>query len=157
MEPVSGADTPTTCRQMERVTSTTKIGRLKVLKDYVPALFLLFLMIWGPLFIVNVTFKDCWGRPRPDQIESFGGNEKYLLVWYKGVSGKGKSFPSGHASAGFYLFAPFFFLRKRFKKWALFFLFLGLGYGSLMGIGRVVSPELMRKENTAPVRIIQHN
>jgi len=102
------------------------------------ALFLILLLVIGPGLIVNTVCKNNWGRPRPRQIENFGGKEKFLPVWVKGVSGKGKSFPSGHASIGYFLFSPFFFLRRNAKRWAVFFLFVGIIYGILMGIGRMV-------------------
>lgn len=101
-------------------------------------LFLCLVMVLGPGLVVNTTFKHYWGRPRPRQIEIFGGNRKYLPVWEKGVSGQGKSFPSGHASVAFYLFTPFFFLRRDAKKWAIVCLCLGIAYGSLMGATRMV-------------------
>ena len=104
-------------------------------------LFLVLLLIIGPGLVVNVIFKDHWGRPRPREIETFSGQERFLPAWDKGLSGSGKSFPSGHASMGFYLFSPYFLLRGTSRKrtgWSLFFLFLGLGYGTLMGVGRMI-------------------
>jgi len=102
------------------------------------ALFVIVLMALGPGLIINVILKGYWGRHRPQQIEIFGGTEKTLAIWEKGVSGRGKSFPSGHASMGFFLFSPFFLLRTNAKGWAVFFLLLGIGYGILMGIARMV-------------------
>jgi len=102
------------------------------------ALFLVLLMVLGPGLMVNVIFKDHWGRPRPKQIEQFGGNSTYLPVWCKGTAGQGKSFPSGHAAMGFYLIAPFFFLRDQHKRWATAFLAIGVGYGLLIGLGRMI-------------------
>jgi lipid A 4'-phosphatase len=102
------------------------------------ALFLALVVCLGPGLITYSVFKDNWGRPRPRQLEVFGGKEKFLPVWVRGAPGRGKSFPSGHASIGFYLLAPFFFLRRCAKRWAAFFLALGIGYGVLMGIGRMV-------------------
>jgi membrane-associated PAP2 superfamily phosphatase len=69
---------------------------------------------------------------------NFGGTENFLPVWVKGVSGKGKSFPSGHASVGYFMFSPFFFLRRINKKWAVLFLLSGITYGTLMGTGRMI-------------------
>ncbi len=102
------------------------------------ALFLVVLLALGPGLITYCIFKDHWGRPRPGQLEIFGGTENFLPLWVKGGPGAGKSFPSGHASIGFYLFAPFFFLRRHAKRWAVFFLALGIGYGLFMGIGRML-------------------
>jgi membrane-associated PAP2 superfamily phosphatase len=100
-------------------------------------LFLVIYMILGPGLVINTVFKDHWGRPRPAEVQNFGGSEKYLPVWERGTPGQGKSFPSGHAAVGFFLFSPFFFLRNSSKKWAWFFLLLGLSYGTYMGIGRM--------------------
>jgi lipid A 4'-phosphatase len=101
-------------------------------------LFLALLMVIGPGLIVNSTFKNHWGRPRPSKVTNFGGKKPFLPVWEKGKTTEGRSFPSGHASAGYYLFAPFFFLsRIKKKRGSLFFLFIGLSYGTLMGIGRI--------------------
>jgi len=101
-------------------------------------LFLCLVMLLGPGLVVNAAFKHHWGRPRPRQVQEFGGNQRYLPVWQKGIEGEGKSFPSGHASVGFYLFAPFFFLRRNRKGWGILFLGLGISYGLFMGVGRMV-------------------
>lgn len=110
----------------------------KVLPYRKIALFLILLLVIGPGLITYSVFKDNWGRPRPGRIENFGGEERFLPVWVKGVPGKGKSFPSGHASIGYFILAPFFFLRRHAKRWAVCFLFVGISYGTLMGIGRMV-------------------
>jgi len=101
-------------------------------------LFMVTFMILGPGLVINTAFKDHWGRPRPADIVNFGGDRTFLHIWDRGQSGQGKSFPSGHASVGFFLFAPFFILRRRSGKWAAFFLCLGLSYGMLMGAGRMI-------------------
>jgi lipid A 4'-phosphatase len=101
-------------------------------------LFLVLVMILGPGLVINTAFKDHWGRPRPFDIVNFGGEGQFRHVWEKGQSGMGKSFPSGHASVGFFLFSPYFILRQRSRKWAVFFLCLGLSYGLLMGLGRMI-------------------
>jgi lipid A 4'-phosphatase len=101
-------------------------------------LFLVLFMVLGPGLLVNTVLKDHWGRPRPAEIRNFGGTRNYLPVWERGVAGQDKSFPSGHAAVGFFMFAPFFFLRNREKRWGWSFLWLGLLYGSLMGVGRMV-------------------
>ena len=110
----------------------------RVLRYRKIAIFLVLVLVIGPGLISNLVFKKNWGRPRPRQIVNFGGTENFLPVWVKGVSGKGKSFPSGHASVGFFMFSPFFFLRRINKKWAVLFLLSGITYGTLMGIGRMI-------------------
>jgi lipid A 4'-phosphatase len=102
------------------------------------ALFLIVYMALGPGLIVNAIFKPYWGRPRPTQIVNFGGHQQYLPPFKIGTSQDCRSFPSGHASMGFFLFSPFFFLRRNGRKWAMFFLFVGISYGVLMGFCRMV-------------------
>lgn len=102
------------------------------------ALFLVIFLVVGPGLVVNTIFKDHWGRPRPADIVNFGGDARYQPCWKLGAAGKGKSFPSGHASIGFFVFAPYFFLRRKNPRIAIAFLALGIAYGSLMGLGRIV-------------------
>jgi lipid A 4'-phosphatase len=102
------------------------------------AWFMLFVMVVGPGILVNGTFKEHWGRPRPREITEFNGKDNYTKVWVKGDT-KGKSFPCGHASMGFYLSIPFLFLRNRHKKWAWALLIFGTLYGGLIGYARMVA------------------
>lgn len=60
------------------------------------------------------------------------------MAWEKGIAGSGKSFPSGHASMGFYMFSPYFVLRRSSRPGSIGFLVLGLGYGALMGLARMI-------------------
>lgn len=101
-------------------------------------LFFITFMIFGPGLLVNAGFKDHWGRPRPADIVHFGGSQPFHHAWERGEAGRGKSFPSGHAAVGFFLFSPFFILRHRSRKWATLFLCLGIAYGILMGTGRMI-------------------
>ncbi|UCF95058.1 MAG: phosphatase PAP2 family protein [Desulfobacterales bacterium] len=100
------------------------------------AIFLVVVLALGPGLVTGF-FKETWGRPRPRKIENFGGPEQFLPVWKMGTSGRFKSFPSSHASIGFYLFAPYFVLRRTASTWARFSLSAGIIYGTLMGIGRI--------------------
>jgi membrane-associated PAP2 superfamily phosphatase len=100
--------------------------------------FFVVLMIIGPGLVVNAIFKGHWGRPRPRHIEVFGGSQPFLYVWQKGKTGEGHSFPSGHASMGFFLFAPYFILRRNSKRWSLIFLTIGLSAGIIIGLARMV-------------------
>jgi lipid A 4'-phosphatase len=102
------------------------------------SLFLVIFMILGPGLLVNTVFKEHWGRPRPADIVNFGGTETFRQIWEKGQPEQGKSFPSGHAAVGFFLFSPFFFLRKTSRSSAFLFLGLGIFYGTFMGAGRMI-------------------
>jgi len=100
-------------------------------------LFLVLLLALGPGLMVNAVFKDHWGRPRPREIVQFGGQKQFLHPWQKGEDGNGRSFPSGHASAAFYMTAPFFIYRRRNKRLARGWLLAGLCFGVLMSVARI--------------------
>jgi membrane-associated PAP2 superfamily phosphatase len=102
-----------------------------------PGLFLVILLALGPGLIVNSVFKEYWGRPRPREIVEFGGTKQFLHPWQKGIAHKGRSFPSGHASAAFYLTAPFFIYRRRNPRAAAWWLTGGLLFGVLMSVARI--------------------
>jgi membrane-associated PAP2 superfamily phosphatase len=102
------------------------------------AVFLVLVMAVGPGLVVNEVFKKHWGRPRPLDVYEFGGDRDFVPVWVKSPSGNGNSFASGHASTGYYLLAPFFFVRRRSWKRAVWWLAVGLTYGSLVGLARMI-------------------
>lgn len=112
------------------------LDRLSIFRKI--GLFLAVFMVLGPGLVINTALKDNWGRPRPADIVNFGGEHTYHHFWEIGKSGQGKSFPSGHASVGFYLMAPFFFLMSSHRRMAWAFLGLGISYGLFMGAGRIV-------------------
>jgi membrane-associated PAP2 superfamily phosphatase len=101
-------------------------------------LFLVLVMIIGPGLVVNVVFKDHWGRPRPRDLVEFGGAKQFVPVWVKNEASGGNAFPSGHAATAFYLFTPFFLLYRHRNGLAALFLLLGLTYGALMGLARIL-------------------
>jgi len=100
---------------------------------------IIFTMVVGPGIIVNLVLKDHTGRPRPREITEFGGTEQFICVCEKGATNEGKSFPCGHCSMGFYLAIPYLFLRKRKKVLAYSVLALGVGYGVIIGIARMMA------------------
>lgn len=99
--------------------------------------FLVLLLVLGPGLLVNAAFKDHWGRPRPREIVQFGGQKQFLQPWQRGEDGKGRSFPSGHASAAFYMTAPYFIHRRRNQRLARLWLAGGLVFGVFMSIARI--------------------
>ena len=102
------------------------------------ALFYVLLLALGPGLVVNVILKDNLGRARPREVIEFGGKYHYSQAWQRGDTGKNSSFPSGHSSSAFYLFAPWFVCRNRKKILALSFLGGGIAYGSLVGTARML-------------------
>lgn len=109
----------------------------KLRRQWRSYLLLVLLLLIGPGLLVNTVFKDNWGRSRPKHVIELGGHLPFIKVWDRGERGASKSFPSGHASIGFYLIAPYFVLRKRRKSLAKGFLLGGTIYGALMGAGRL--------------------
>lgn len=102
-----------------------------------PGLFLVVLLVIGPGLLVNSVFKEYWGRPRPREIVQFGGKKEFLHPWQKGIAHKGRSFPSGHSSAAFYMSAPYFLLRRRKPRSAALWMGGGLLFGVLMSAARI--------------------
>ena len=100
------------------------------------ALVVLLTAIIGPGLLVNVAFKDHWGRPRPRQTAAFGGLWEYRPFYEHGVPGRGKSFPSGHAAMGFLLLAPLA-CRPLSRKKVLVLTVTGLAYGGAVSAARM--------------------
>lgn len=103
------------------------------------ALLMVLGLVLGPGLVINALFKEYYGRPRPVQVEAFGAEATFRAVWEPGEPFKGyKSFPSGHASMGFYWMLPFFAWLARDARRAWAWMALGLSYGLLMGLSRIV-------------------
>ena len=97
------------------------------------------LMLLGPGLLVNAIGKDHWGRPRPKQLQEFGGPDTYITAGAIGPVAKDhKSFPSGHASMGFFLLAGYFVWRGRRPLLARVSLAAGLLMGAAIGWARIV-------------------
>lgn len=113
-----------------------------VLKQYrklrIHCLFIILAFILGPGVVINAGLKAHWGRPRPVNVEIFGGRQEYHKPLEPGVGGKGKSFPSGHSSAG-YALSVFYFIwrRKKILPWAA--LAASVVFGSVVGMGRMMA------------------
>lgn len=70
-------------------------------------LFLISSLALGPGLVVNLIFKEHWGRPRPLTLDVFGGSNSYvppLVVSDQCLSNC--SFSSGHGALGFWMLAP---------------------------------------------------
>jgi len=63
--------------------------------------------ILGPGLISNLALKESWGRPRPFQVEQFGGVKTFQPWWRPGGEcPRNCSFISGEASQAFWTIAP---------------------------------------------------
>jgi lipid A 4'-phosphatase len=99
-----------------------------------PALFMVLVIGLGPGLVVNLVFKDHWGRPRPVHITEFGGQYAYVPPLKIGNT-PDKSFPCGHCSVGFMFFALYFLSLKRK---ALYFM-LTMLFALLMAVTRMTA------------------
>lgn len=99
-------------------------------------IYLLLVLLLGPGLIVNVIFKNHFGRARPSQIEYFGGDKKFtpaLTIAHQ--CKKNCSFSSGHAAAAFYFlaFVPLLHGRKKFAAAVVATI-----WGSIVGFVRII-------------------
>ncbi|HUZ67841.1 MAG TPA: phosphatase PAP2 family protein [Beijerinckiaceae bacterium] len=71
------------------------------------AAFIALTMALGPGLLVNVILKDHSHRPRPIQVQEFGGSAKFE-PWYRfdGACARNCSFVSGEAAGAFWMTAP---------------------------------------------------
>lgn len=105
------------------------------------ALYLCLTLVIGAFLINEQALKHHWGRPRPKQVDEFGGIQKFRPFYAPNFFAQpepSRSFPCGHCTAGYY-FISFAFLGKRFKNRSLFWfglLFSAL-FGSLLGVARM--------------------
>ena len=102
------------------------------------SLFFILLLALGPGLLVNVILKDHLGRPRPQELTEFGGRQQFVQFWQTGPAEKNSSFPCGHASIAFFLMAPWFIFRRRRRSLGLYFLWIGIGFGLLVGMTRIM-------------------
>ncbi len=102
------------------------------------AIYLILVMAIGPGLITNAVLKSNWDRPRPRNLLEFNGKYNYEKVLSIDTSSKGKSFPCGHATMGFYFFALYFILRKKRRKLATITLIITLIFGMIIGFARIL-------------------
>ena len=98
------------------------------------ALYILLVIAIGPGVVVNLVFKEHWGRPRPMHVTEFGGQYAYVPPAKLGHTSD-KSFVCGHCSVG-YTFFVLYFLSQNHK--ALYFI-LTLALAWTMGFTRMTS------------------
>lgn len=77
-------------------------------------------MVIGAGIIVDRSLKEYWGRPRPRQIEEFGGIQQFRPFYKPNFFHQpqpSKSFPSGHCSMGFLFFSVMLLGLRLKKRW----------------------------------------
>lgn len=97
-------------------------------------IFNILLLAIGPGVVANGVFKEYCGRPRPLEVKELGGRSDFKPVLEVKTTGSGKSFPSGHATMGFYFVGPFFLLRRHRRRLSHLMLEVGIALGMLIGI-----------------------
>lgn len=116
-----------------KVYLTTKSFHSKYYKKYI---YVVLVAVLGPGFIVHNVMKDTFNRARPFQVKEFGGIAEFTPAFViSNHCTKNCSFVSGHATAGFVLFA-FAFLLKGTRRYWMFALSTCLGL--LYGLGRIM-------------------
>ena len=98
------------------------------------AAYLLAVLIIGPGVVVNLVFKDHWGRARPAHTQEFGGERTFsppLVI--SDQCARNCSFVSGDASVGFSLAALGLVFASRRRRWMT----IGLTAGIALGILRI--------------------
>jgi membrane-associated PAP2 superfamily phosphatase len=101
-------------------------------------LFLALSLLIGPGLVVNAVLKPHYGRPRPRQVREFGGFEAFRQLGSPTFDPMKRSFPSGHASMGFYWLAPAVLCWNARRRLAYAFMALALVHGGMAGLARMV-------------------
>lgn len=102
-----------------------------------PCLVVVLTTVLAAGFLVNSVLKQYWGRPRPSQTVTYGGNWEYRPIFPPGPPGKGASFPCGHCTMGFVFLAAAGF-QRRSKLLSIGGVATGLALGTLLSAARVV-------------------
>lgn len=111
---------------------------LKPLRN--PMMVIMLTTILGSGFLVHVAAKEVWGRPRPKQVENYGGNQAYRPIWKPEYNPPepSKSFSCGHCTLGFVFFALYLIgIRIRSRYLQIIGLALALFLGFLFGFVRM--------------------
>jgi lipid A 4'-phosphatase len=81
--------------------------RRRMLIEARAAVFLIATLALGPGLLTNVVLKDHWGRPRPIDVQQFGGAYRFTPWWDpRGGCPDNCSFIAGEPSGAFWTLAP---------------------------------------------------
>ena len=102
-------------------------------------------MLWlsslvGLIFIINLIFKNSWGRSRPNEVIEFGGINNFT-PWYKVADQclTNCSFVSGDAAVGFALIIFYFLVNNKTYLWISMIFGFGIGLLRIMEGGHYIS------------------
>jgi lipid A 4'-phosphatase len=80
------------------------------------SLFLASTLALGPGLVVNLILKNNWGRPRPVNIEQFGGDATFSGVWeFSDYCSRNCSFVSGEASSAIWIMSVSLVVPQRWR------------------------------------------
>jgi lipid A 4'-phosphatase len=111
--------------------------------------YIILVLALAPGLIVNATFKENWGRARPNQIKEFGGDKQFTPAFILSDQ-KGNSFSSGHGSAAFSVLGFALLARRRQKLWIT----LALSYGVAVSIARIIGGGHFLSDNVTSFFIV---
>jgi membrane-associated PAP2 superfamily phosphatase len=100
--------------------------------------FLALTLVLGPGLVTNSILKSHYGRPRPRQVRQFGGRFEFRPLGSPTFDATARSFPSGHASMGFYWLALAIWFWRRHRALAWGFVALAAVHGGITGMVRMV-------------------
>ena len=99
-------------------------------------LYLIAVVAIGPGLVVNVVFKDHWGRARPRDVVEFGGTKTFTPAFViSDQCSKNCSFVAGHPSMAFAMVALVLVAARRRRAWLIA---LAIAVGTVVGFGRIV-------------------
>jgi len=97
--------------------------------------YLFLVLIIGAGLIVNVAFKDNFGRARPRDIAEFGGAKQFTPAFIiSSECSRNCSFSSGHGAGGFFALALAVALGRR--RWLYV---AGIGFGAMVSLSRIAA------------------
>ncbi len=84
------------------------------------ALFLIATLALGPGVLTNLILKDHWGRPRPIDVQQFGGDYRFTPWWDpRGDCPNNCSFIAGEPSGAFWTLAPAALAPPELRRWLM--------------------------------------
>lgn len=113
------------------------LPRRRMLVSGRAAVFLIATMVLAPGLMVNVVLKNHWGRPRPIDVQQFGGTQHFVSWWNpRGDCAANCSFVSGDVAGAFWTVAP---AALAPPQWRALAYGAALAFGTGMAVIRVMA------------------
>ena len=102
-------------------------------------LYLIAVVAIGPGLVVNVVFKDHWGRARPRDVVEFGGTKAFTPAFViSDQCPKNCSFVAGHPSMAFAMVALVLVAARPRRRRRAWLIALVVAVGMVVGFGRIM-------------------